>query len=139
MRIERWYWLGYFCVLSLLIHVGLVLRSRAFTMTVPEGQRPGEIEVALQAPEPEKPKEPPKPKPKLIVHEKKVRLKEDKRPEREPRPRCSKRPTGRRRPMARAIYWPRQPNRNQVCTCRITIPLLQPGKTSNYKRGTSTI
>src|SRR5437764_235544 len=87
MRIERWYWLGYFCVLSLLIHVGLVLRSRAFTMTVPEGQRPGEIEVALQAPEPEKPKEPPKPKPKLIVHEKKVRLKEDKRPEREPRAR----------------------------------------------------
>src|SRR5689334_21044156 len=70
MRIERWYWLGYFCVLSFLIHIGLVLKSRAFTINVPEGQKAGEIEVALQPPDPVKPKEPPKPKVKPVEREK---------------------------------------------------------------------
>ena len=30
IRIERWYWLGVFCLISLGLHVGLALRSPAF-------------------------------------------------------------------------------------------------------------
>src|SRR4051812_12364666 len=85
MRIERWYWLGYFCVLSFLIHIGLVLKSRAFTMTVPEVQKAGEIEVALQPPDPVKPKEPPKPKVKLVREQPKPKIKEEKLPSPPPR------------------------------------------------------
>src|SRR5258708_12249146 len=62
MRIERWYWLLVFCCISFIIHIGMVMRSRAFTLRVPEPTKPTEIEVALEPPAPEKPKEAPKPK-----------------------------------------------------------------------------
>src|SRR5258706_11520199 len=62
MRIERWYWLLVFCCISFIIHVGMVMRSRAFTLRVPEPTKPTEIEVALEPPAPEKLKEAPKPK-----------------------------------------------------------------------------
>src|SRR5262245_59279067 len=68
MRIERWYWLGYFCALSLAIHIGLVLKSQRFTLD-PIPPKANEIEVALLPPEPEQAKpapkiEPPKPQAK---------------------------------------------------------------------------
>jgi len=47
MRIERWWWLGLFCLVSLGIHLGLVERFRSFAMPVPPPP-PAEIEVSLQ-------------------------------------------------------------------------------------------
>ena len=52
MRIERWYWLGVFCLISLGIHLGIALRSPAF-YSAPRLEKPTEIEVALEAPPPE--------------------------------------------------------------------------------------
>jgi hypothetical protein len=67
MRIERWWWLAIFCVVSLGIHVAVAYRSRTFG--VPVFPKPTEIEVALEPlpePKPEPPKEKkPEPKPKL--------------------------------------------------------------------------
>ncbi len=65
MRIERWYWLGVFCVISFAIHVGMMMESRAFTV-VPPLQKVTEIEVMLPPPEEKKaePAKPPAPKPK---------------------------------------------------------------------------
>src|SRR5438270_9978572 len=80
MRIERWYWLLVFCCISFIIHVGMVMRSRAFTLRVPEPTKPTEIEVALEPPAPEKPKEAPKPKkdtpPKPKAQPKREKIKE---------------------------------------------------------------
>jgi len=78
MRIERWYWLGYFCAISFIIHIGLVLKSRAFTMNVPQGERAQEIEVALAPLEAEKPK--PKPIVKPVIPDRpkpKIKEKQD--------------------------------------------------------------
>jgi len=76
MRIERWYWLPIFCVVSALLHVTVAFitpRSGGSS----KGTEPGTIEVAFEpatpAPKPKpepkpKPKpEPPKPKPKLVA------------------------------------------------------------------------
>src|SRR5438445_7390405 len=80
IRIERWYWLGVFCLISLGIHVGLALRSPAFYSS-PRLEKPTEIEVALEAPPPEviKPAAeikpippPPKLAPKLGITEKEL-------------------------------------------------------------------
>src|SRR5437764_1454470 len=63
MRIERWYWLPVFCTISLLVHIGLVLKSRSFASTVPI-QPTVNLEVELQPleqPKLEPKKEPPKP------------------------------------------------------------------------------
>ena len=35
MRKERWYWLPAFCLVSLLIHLGMVYESRSFTLPAP--------------------------------------------------------------------------------------------------------
>lgn len=88
MRIERWYWLGYFCAISFVIHIGLVLKSRAFTINVPQGERAQEIEVALSPLEAEKPK--PKPIVKPIIPDRprpKVKEKQQDPPELKPRAR----------------------------------------------------
>src|SRR5215475_5391489 len=63
MRIERWYWLGVFCIISFAIHVGIVMKSRAFTVELP-AQKISEIEVMLPPPEEKKaePDKPPAPK-----------------------------------------------------------------------------
>src|SRR2546421_6480091 len=80
IRIERWYWLGVFCLISLGLHVGLALRSPAFYHS-PRLEKPTEIEVSLEAPAPEviKPAAeikpippPPKPAPKLGITEKEL-------------------------------------------------------------------
>jgi hypothetical protein len=70
MRIERWYWLIAFCMVSLCIHLGLVYRSRAFAISAPYPVL-HELEVALQplpepkpAPKPELKPKPPTPEPK---------------------------------------------------------------------------
>src|SRR2546425_4675141 len=68
MRIERWYWLGVFCLVSFLIHLGVVWNSPGLGLPAPP-PKPAEIEVALQAPAEEakpalKPP-PPTPKPKI--------------------------------------------------------------------------
>ena len=34
MRIERWYWLGAFCVASFMVHLVLVMSSRSFANPV---------------------------------------------------------------------------------------------------------
>lgn len=65
MRIERWYWLGVFCVISLALHIGLAIESPAF-YKAPVVKKPAEIEVTLLPPEPpavEKKIAPPAPKP----------------------------------------------------------------------------
>ncbi len=65
MRIERWYWLGLFCVVSLALHIGLALESPGF-YTQPSLIKPAEIEVTLLPPETpavENKVEPPKPIP----------------------------------------------------------------------------
>lgn len=65
MRIERWYWLGLFCVISLALHIGLAIESPGF-YEPPVLTKPSEIEVTLLPPEPpavEKKVEPPKPLP----------------------------------------------------------------------------
>src|SRR5437899_7209083 len=81
MRIERWYWLLVFCCISFIIHIGMVMRSRAFVLRVPEATKPTEIEVALEPPALEKPKEAPKPKkdpptPKPKAEPKREKIKE---------------------------------------------------------------
>src|SRR4051794_1851366 len=66
MRIERWYWLGVFCIISLALHAGLALESPAF-YKAPVVKKAPEIEVTLLPPEPpavEKKVEPPPPQPK---------------------------------------------------------------------------
>jgi hypothetical protein len=72
MRIERWYWLIVFGVVSLAIHVGVVLKSRAF-YAPPIIPKLTEIEVALEPLKEEPPKEPVKqpepPKPKAAPPE----------------------------------------------------------------------
>ncbi len=55
MRIERWYWLAGFCMLSLAIHIGIVSSSRTFANPLP-AKPTQEIEVALQPAEPATPK-----------------------------------------------------------------------------------
>lgn len=67
MRIERWWWLGLFLVVSAGIHVLVGLKSPTFQTPVPPA-RTTEIEVALEPiredpPKQEKPKPEPKPKP----------------------------------------------------------------------------
>src|SRR5437667_8785710 len=68
MRIESWYWLGVFCLVSFLIHLGIAWNSPGLGLPAPP-PKPAEIEVALQAPAEEAkpvPKPPPSaPKPKL--------------------------------------------------------------------------
>jgi len=86
MRIERWYWLAVFCLVSLGIHLGLVYKSRSFG-TTPLPPRPAEIEVALE----------PLPQPKPL-------------PEREPPPRKLPEPkpkTPQRHPLPARIASPR--------------------------------
>ena len=49
MRIERWYWLGIFCLISLLLHIGVVAKSRhLYTVSL---QKPVEIEIQLAPPD----------------------------------------------------------------------------------------
>lgn len=62
MKIERWYWLGICCVISLIIHglVGMNSRTLGFNMAYTP---PQEIEIALEPMEPEKAPEPEKKKP----------------------------------------------------------------------------
>ena len=60
MRIERWYWLVGFCMLSLAIHIGIVNSSRSFANPLPV-KPVQEIEVALQPAEPAAPKPVPSP------------------------------------------------------------------------------
>jgi hypothetical protein len=69
MRVERWYWLIAFCVVSFLIHLGLVAEGPQYGIPIPKAQE-GEIVVSLQpereaAPKPEviKPPTPPTPVP----------------------------------------------------------------------------
>lgn len=65
MRIERWYWLIVFCIISTGIHLGLVYKSKRF-YNLPPAPKQTEIEVALEPlsePPAPKPVEPPKPKP----------------------------------------------------------------------------
>src|SRR5205085_204941 len=68
MRIERWYWLGVFCLVSFLIHLGVVWNSPGLGLPAPP-PKPAEIEVALQAPaeeaKPAPKPPPPTPKPKI--------------------------------------------------------------------------
>ena len=66
IRTERWYGLIAFCVLSLAMHIGMVMRSRAFNIRI-DTPSVNEIEVALDAPsqqsvqpEPARPVDPPK-------------------------------------------------------------------------------
>jgi hypothetical protein len=54
MRIERWWWLAIFCIVSFGIHLGVVSRSRSFGSFTPP-PKPVEIEVALEAPPEPKP------------------------------------------------------------------------------------
>lgn len=67
MRIERWYWLPIFCVISLAIHYGLVVYGPGLgAANIPNVKPVENLEVALvPLEEPKKPepkKEPPKPK-----------------------------------------------------------------------------
>jgi uncharacterized protein YegL len=72
MRIERWWWLPVFCLVSLAIHIGIGFNSRTFVRQIPPPPRTVEIEVALEPlpaePEPKRmPRsepEPPAPGPK---------------------------------------------------------------------------
>jgi hypothetical protein len=65
MRIERWWWLGWFCCISLLLHLGLGRISPSLSIGhAPTQSR--EIEIALEPlPEPKKtePEKKPKPEP----------------------------------------------------------------------------
>src|SRR2546430_186833 len=61
MRIERWYWLGVFCLVSFLIHAGIAWKSPGLGQPAPAPKQ-AEIEVALLAP-PEEAKPVPKPPP----------------------------------------------------------------------------
>src|ERR1051326_7791130 len=62
MRLERWYFLILFCVISLGIHVEVAFHSPPIHAAIAP-VRPTEIEVALQplpeTPKPESPKKPP--------------------------------------------------------------------------------
>ena len=77
MRIERWYWLGVFCVISLALHVGLAIESPAF-YKAPRITKTPEIEVTLLPPEPavekkvEPPVTPPAPKPPPGLNNKEI-------------------------------------------------------------------
>ncbi|MEP6754998.1 MAG: hypothetical protein ABJA67_05825, partial [Chthonomonadales bacterium] len=59
MRLERWYWLAGFCMLSLCIHLAIGFSSRTFALPTPPNSI-HEIEIALQ------PEAPPKPEPRPI-------------------------------------------------------------------------
>lgn len=68
MRVERWWWLGWFCCLSLLLH--LVAGRLSPSLSMGGGpEKPHEIEVALE-PLPEEKEEKPKPQPKAAVEKK---------------------------------------------------------------------
>ncbi|MGC8668915.1 MAG: vWA domain-containing protein [Chthonomonadales bacterium] len=58
MRIERWYWLLYFCAISLALHVVAVLRSRTFAYPIALPTPTHQIEVALEPPAEPKPAAP---------------------------------------------------------------------------------
>ena len=67
MRIERWYWLPLFCLVSLCLHLGMVYNSRHFTLPEPP-PKATEMEVTLEppterAPEPKKPESAPRRRP----------------------------------------------------------------------------
>ena len=68
MRVERWYWLAAFCLVSLGVHIGMTRIGPAYNLPK-ANEKPQEMEVALQPiPEPEKKPEPkPLPKPKPLV------------------------------------------------------------------------
>lgn len=69
MRIERWYWLVVFCLVSLSIHALLGLSSRAYTFHYPVLAAQNEIEVTLTPGKEKKPAPPlPTPKPEPRVH-----------------------------------------------------------------------
>ncbi len=69
MRVERWYWLVAFCLVSFCVHLGMTRFGPAYGLPAAAEKSP-EIVVALQPmPEPEKKKPEPKPlpKPKPVV------------------------------------------------------------------------
>ncbi len=70
MRVERWYWLVAFCLVSLGVHMGMTRFGPGFVLPKPN-EKPQEMEVTLQPiPEPEKKPEPkplPNPAPKPVV------------------------------------------------------------------------
>jgi VWA domain-containing protein len=63
MRIERWWWLGVFCIVSLCIHVTVGFKSGRLGLRPPD-LRSTEIEVALEPWRPPKAEVKPEPKPK---------------------------------------------------------------------------